>query len=212
MLSFNNFLLESRDVKSTTYHAFDVDETLFSHDHNLLKIHVVDKKTNKRVSSLTNQQYNDHKLHPNHKYDYSEFKSSEHFTKSARPIRKMIAKLKAIHKNNKNVEMVTARQDFDDQPKFAKHMSKYGIDIGQIHVRRAGNVNPTAHPAKNKAKVISDQIKKNGYKKVHLYDDSKSNLQHFLALKQHHPDVEFYAHHIHHNPADDTVKITTTKA
>ena len=212
MLSFQDFLTERKDPKSTTYHAFDVDETLFSHDHDKLRIHVVDKKTGKRVTSLTNQQYNNHKLDPNHEYDYSQFKSSDHFAYSAKPIRKMIAKMKAIHKNNKNVEMVTARQDFDSQPKFAKHMSKYGIDIGQIHVRRSGNINPTGHPAVNKAQAISQQIKQNGYKKVHLYDDSESNLQHFLGLKKHHPDVEFNAHHIQHNPKTGEVKIKTTRA
>lgn len=213
IMSFSEYLSEERkDPKSTTYHAFDIDETLFSHDHNKLKIHVKDKKTGRVVKSLNNQQYNTHKLQPGHEYDYSEFRSSEHFKKSSKPIRKMIAKLKAIHKNNKNVEMVTARQDFDDKHKFAKHMGKYGIDVNQIHVRRAGNINPTGHPAVNKAKVISGLIKDNGYKKVHLYDDSQSNLDHFLALKKHHPDVEFHAHHIDHNPSTGSVSIKTTKA
>jgi hypothetical protein len=94
----------------------------------------------------------------------------------------MIAKMKAIHKNNKNVEIVTARADFDDKDKFAHHMKKYGIDIGDIHVRRSGNLDARVRPAVNKAKVISGLIKQEGYKKVHLYDDSKDNLDSFDPL------------------------------
>lgn len=208
MKTLREFLLERKDPKSSTYHAFDIDETLFSHDHDKLKVHVVDKKTGQRVASLTNQEFNTHKLSPDHDYDMSEFRSSRTFQRSARPIGKMIAKLKAIHKNNKNVEMVTARSDFDDKNVLAKHFKKHGIDIGEIHVRRAGNVDPKAIPGVNKAAVISDQIKKNGYKKVHLYDDSQSNLDHFLALKDQHPDVEFHAHLVSHNPQTGEVKIT----
>jgi len=212
MKSFSEFVAEAKDPTSKTLHAFDIDETLFAHDHSKLKVHVKDKKTGKRVMSLSNQQYNSHKLHPNHEYDYQDFKSSDVFQKSAHPIRKMIAKMKAIHKNNKNVEMVTARSDMDDKDKFAHHMKKYGIDIGQIHVRRSGNIDPRGHPAVNKAKMISHLIKTNGYKQVHLYDDSLDNLNHLLALKAKHPDVTFHAHHVQHDPVTNNVKITSRTA
>jgi hypothetical protein len=121
----------------------------------------------------------------------------------------MIAKMKAIHKNNKNVEILTARGDLDDQPKFAKHMKKFGIDIGEIHVRRAGNLE--GKPADTKASVMSDLINKGKYKKVHLYDDSIDNLDGFLKLKKKHPEVEFNAHHIQHDKETGNVKITTRK-
>lgn len=205
--SFKEYLSEAMDPVSKTAHLFDIDETLFAHDHNKLKIHVNDEH-GKRVHSLTNQQFNTHKLHPGHSYDFSDFKSSAVFQQSARPIRKMIAKMKAIHKRNKNVEMVTARADLDDKHKFGRHLKKYGIDIGKIHVRRAGNLG-SGPPALNKKAVIHGLIKANGYKKVHLYDDSHDNLDRFLELKQHHPDVQFHAHHIHHDPATGKVVVTT---
>lgn len=214
MKSFNQFLLseEAKDPSSKTFHAFDIDETLFAHDHDKVKIHVKDKKSGKRIASLSNQEYNTNKLHPDHEYDYSDFRSSDVFQKSAKPIRSMIAKMKAIHKNNKNVEMVTARSDLDDKNKFAHHMKKYGIDIGKIHVRRSGNLDSRAPAAKNKADMISSLIKQNDYQKVHLYDDSKENLDHFKALKLHHPGVEFHAHHIDHDPKTGRVKITSSRA
>jgi FMN phosphatase YigB (HAD superfamily) len=208
MFSFRQFILERKDPTSSTAHLFDIDDTLFHHDNSKLQVHVKDKKTGERITSLSNQQYNSHKLDPNHEYDYSDFKSSSVFQKTAKPIRSMIAKMKAIHKNNKNVEIVTARADFDDKDKFAHHMKKYGIDIGDIHVRRSGNLDARVRPAVNKAKVISGLIKQEGYKKVHLYDDSHENLDAFKALKDQHPDVEFHAHHVHHDP--ETGKVTVT--
>jgi hypothetical protein len=212
MKTFLDFIEESKDPSSKTFHAFDIDETLFAHDNSKVKIHVRDKKTGDVVHSLSNQEYNTHKLQPHHEYDYSDFRSSDVFSKSAKPIRSMIAKMKAIHKRNKNVEMVTARGDLDSKERFGHHMKKYGIDIDQIHVRRSGNLNPRAPAHVNKANMISSLIKKNGYKKVHLYDDSQSNLDHFKALKAQHPDVEFHAHHIAHNPDTGSVQITKTKA
>jgi hypothetical protein len=201
---------ERKDPKSKTLHAFDMDEVLFHHDHSKLKVHVNDK-SNKRVKSLTNTEYNTHKLEPGHHYDYSDFRSHKVFQQSAHPIHKMINKLKAIHKNNKNVEIVTARSDMDDKHGFMKTLKHNGIDPHQIHVRRAGNIG-AANPAEAKHKVIGDLIKKHGYKKVHLYDDSQENLHKFKKLKNDHPDVEFHAHHVSHDPETGHVKISTTKA
>jgi hypothetical protein len=210
MFSFKEFLEEERkDPKSKTLHAFDMDEVLFHHDHSKLKVHVKDQH-GKRVQSLTNQEYNHHKLPHGHSYDYSEFKSSKVFKRSASPIHKMIHKLKAIHKNNKNVEIVTARADMDDKHGFMKTLKHHGIDANHIHVRRAGNTGAKT-PAEAKHKVIGDLVKKHGYKKVHLYDDSKENLEKFKTLKHDHPDVEFHAHHVEHHPETGHVKLTTTK-
>lgn len=210
MKSFKLFLEESRkDEKSKTLHAFDMDETLFHHDHSILKVHVKDTQ-GKHVKSLTNQEFNTHQLEPGHQYDFGDFRSHSVFEKSAHPIHKMIAKLKAIHKNNKNVEIVTARSDMDDKHGFMNALKKHGIDPHEIHVRRAGNLGP-GNPAVNKKKVISDLIKQHGYNKVHLYDDSHSNLTHFLDLKKEHPNVEFNAHHVHYHPETKMLKLTTTK-
>ena len=211
MLQFKNFITEEserKDPKSTTLHAFDLDETLFHHDHSKVKVHVNDEN-GKRVQSLTNQEFNDHKLKKGHSYDFSDFRSTHVFKQSAHPIHKMIKKLKAIHKNNKNVEIVTARSDLDDKKGFSDALNNHGINTRDVHVRRAGNLGGT--PGEAKRKVISGLIKKHGYKKVHLYDDSEMNLQHFASLKQDHPDVELHAHHVKYDPETKDVKIKTTK-
>ena len=75
MISFKEYLEES---ERKSLHVFDIDDTLL---HTTAKIHVKDKD-NKHVQSLSNQEFNDHKLKHDHHYDFSEFKSSKKFDKS----------------------------------------------------------------------------------------------------------------------------------
>jgi len=211
MIRFSNFLSEEDNARKTK-HYFDIDETLFAHDHSKLRVHVKDPSGN-RVRTLTNQEFNSYQLPEGHNYDFSEFRSSDVFGQSASPIRSMIAKMKAIKKNGGNVEMLTARGDLDDKNKFAGHMKKYGIDItpgSGIHVRRAGNVQ--GKPADTKAAHVSAAIQKEGLSEVHLYDDSIDNINGLLKLKSKHPDVTFHGHHVQHDPETGGVNITRYSA
>lgn len=205
MIKFKNVINLTEEKNNKSIHFFDMDETLFTHDHNKLRVHVKDQN-GKRTRSLTNQEFNTHTLPANHSYDFSEFRSSRTFIKSAKPIRKMIAKLKEIKNNGAKTAILTARADLDDQPKFAHHMNKFGIDIQDTHVHRAGNL--SGKPADNKAEVVRQLVKKHGYNKVHLYDDSEENLNKLLKLKKEFPEVEFHAHHVQHDSETDDVKIT----
>lgn len=212
MLKFSQYLSESKQsaapVGRKAKHYFDIDETLFAHDHSKLRVHV-NGPNGKRVRTLTNQEFNTHQLPDGHSYDFSEFRSSDIFGKSASPIRSMIAKMKAMKKNKGNVEMLTARADLDDKEKFAGHMGKYGIDItpgSGIHVRRAGNIG--GKPADSKAAVIADAIQKEGLSEVNLYDDSIDNINGMLKLKKKFPNVAFHGHHVQHDPQTGRVNIT----
>jgi hypothetical protein len=201
MITFGSFLTESE------IHYFDVDKTLMHTDST--KVHVKDEH-GKRVESLDPQQFNSHKLKAGHSYDFSEFKSADKF-KKAKPIRRMMRRMRDLHKKGKKVEILTARSDFDNQKKFADKWKRHGVDIskGKVHVRRAGNIDMPTPQAK--AKVISDAIKKSGHKTVHLYDDHKANIDAMLALKKDHPDVEFHGHHVQHG-ADGKITVTHHKA
>jgi hypothetical protein len=211
MKHISQFLSEKKDQVHNTLVLFDMDETLFTYKPNAMKIHVLDK-SGKKVTSLSNQQFNTHKLEPGHSFDFTDFRSSDVFAKNAIPIKYMIAKLKAILRNNKNVEIITARADLDNQAKFAAHLREYGIDINKdVHVRRAGNLR-SGNPAQSKALIIADAIKKEGYQKVYLYDDSSDNLAAFLALKSKFPKVTFVAYLVQHDHKTDKVKIVTKTA
>ena len=212
MKSFISYITESSgNIESSNKkakHFFDIDETLFAHDHSKLRVHVKDP-SGKRVRTLTNQEFNSHQLPQDHTYDFAEFRSSDVFGKSAHPIRKMIAKMKAIHNNGGNVEMLTARSDLDDKNKFSAHMKKYGIDItpkSGIHVRRAGNM--PGKPADTKAAHIADAIQKEGLREVNLYDDSIDNINGMLKLNKQFPNVVFNGHHVQHDPETGRVNIT----
>ena len=189
MKSFGDFIVE----EGRSIHYFDIDDTLMNTSKAPLKIHVKNEK-GEHVQSLSSSEFNTHKLQPGHSYDFSEFRSSKKFAETAKPIRKTLAKMKAIHNNGGRVEMLTARGDMDDKQKFAQKWKGVGVDISKIHVRRAGNIK--LPPAEAKASIISRAIKAHGHKEVHLYDDSKDNIDSVLKLKEKHPDVAFHGHHV----------------
>jgi hypothetical protein len=161
-------------------------------------------KGNDRVKSLSNSEFNTHQLEPGHHYDYSEFRSSDVFDNSSKPIDKMVNKLKAIHKNVKattgsKVIMNTARADFDDKDKFLNKFRKHGIDIDDIHVHRTGNDKTDDSIAEKKSKVMRQHLDSGNYRHATLYDDSKENLSHFLKLKHEYPHIQFNAYHVQPN-------------
>lgn len=209
MLKFNEYIVEAKQANKKAKHYFDIDETLFAHDSSKLRVHVKDP-SGRRVRTLTNQEFNTHQLPPGHSYDFNEFRSSELFGKTAHPIRKMIAKMRAMKMNGADVEMLTARSDLDNKEKFAGHMRKYGIDItpgSGIHVRRAGNI-LGKRPPEAKAAHIADAIQREGLSEVHLYDDSIDNIAGMMKLKKIFPNVAFHGYHVQHNPNSGNVKIT----
>lgn len=208
MKTFSQFILEATG-RGRSIHYFDVDGTL-SNTSKDVKVHVKDRDGN-TVKSLSHDEFNTHKLEPGHHYDFHEFKSSDKF--KVHPIRKMLAKMKAIHGNGGKTEILTARSDFDDKKKFAKSWGRVGVDIstpGGIHVRRAGNLGGKPHEAK--AKIISDAIKKHGHREVHLYDDSMDNINSMLALKKEHPGATFHGHHVQHDEETGQTKVTHYRA
>lgn len=196
-------------LKENSLHVFDIDDTLF---HTTAKVRVM--KGRKHVASLTNSEYNDHQLPPGHHYDFSEFRSAHKFDTESKPVHRMMDKLKGVHatvkaKGKGKVILNTARQDLDDREKFLGTFRKHGVEIDDIHVHRAGNLAQekglTISQAKNE--VIRQHLNKGGYTHVSLYDDSKTNLNHFLELSKEHPNVRFKAFHVqpdgkirHHKP------------
>ena len=160
--------------------AWDMDETLMRNDPKKIRVHVKDKE-GKRVQSLTNQEFNTHKLDKDkgHSYDFDEFRSSEKFSKAATPNKSMVKKLKKQVRRGKPVHIVTARGSFDDQPKFAKHLRRHGIEIDpgkgkggrHVHVHRAGDMEGSDIGEK-KVKIVKGLMKKHGTSGAEMYDDA----------------------------------------
>jgi len=183
-----------------TLHAFDVDGTLM---HTTARVQVRRDSDNERTHTLSHDEFNSHKLAPGTHYDFSEFRSAKHFD-TEKPIKPMLAKLKAIQNNVQKkgkgrVIINTARSDFDDKHHFARAWNKFGVDIGKVHVERAGNIETKQSVAEKKAKIMQRHLDSNRYKEVHFYDDDKQNLNHFLKLKKKYPHINFRAHLAHPN-------------
>jgi hypothetical protein len=194
MKKFLDYLQEEVS-KTHGLHVFDVDDTLF---HTTAKIRVM--KGKKQVASLSNSEYNTHKLPPGHHYDFSEFRSAEKFDTESKPNQRMIQKMKQLHDKTKKgggkVIINTARADFDNKDRFLDAFRKHKVDIDNIHVHRAGNLKTSGTVADKKASIIRNQIQKGNYKHVSLYDDSEQNLKSFLGLKKEFPHINFNAHHV----------------
>jgi hypothetical protein len=160
--------------------AWDMDETLMRNDPKKIRVHVKDKE-GKRVQSLTNQEFNTHKLDKDkgHSYDFDEFRSSEKFSKASTPNKSMVKKLKKQVRRGKPVHIVTARGSFDDQPKFAKHLRRHGIEIDKgkgkggrnVHVHRAGDM-PGSDIGQKKVDIVKGLMKKHGTSGAEMYDDA----------------------------------------
>ena len=63
----------------------DIDETTF---HTYAKVGVY--KNGKKVRDLDNQQFNTYELQPGESFNFDEFKSSEVFNKTSKPIDEMV--------------------------------------------------------------------------------------------------------------------------
>jgi hypothetical protein len=159
-------------------------------------------KDKKVVQSLDNQEFNNYKLKPGESYDFGEFKSAEVFQNTSVPIMKMIEKAKAIIKNataaGSRVIIVTARSDFDDKKKFLDTFRRYGIDIDNVYVERAGNLG-LGSSAKNKRFVFHKYLRKGAYERVRFFDDAMSNITMFKALAKQYPGISFEAYHVKHD-------------
>jgi len=204
MKVFKEYIVEGKGL-----HVFDIDETLFKTN---AKIRVRDK-TGKLVKTLTNQEFNDHKLQTGQHYDFSEFRNAKKFHDESEPISPMIDKLNAIHNNikagnhNSKIIMNTARSDFDDKDTVLNKFRKHGIDVDNTHIHRAGNVPGNDSPAEKKNVVLRKHLNTGNYDHVHMYDDSKTNLEQFLKLQKEYPKVKFHAHHVSHEGRTKRLKM-----
>lgn len=192
MKSFVKYIEE--DAKSL--HVYDIDDTLV---HPTAKIHVKNEK-GAVVKTLNTSEYaksSRGSLPKGHSYDFSEFRSSEKFSKESKPIKSMIShvRLTSANKNNK-VIFNTARANMDDKKGFVNAFNQHGVNMKRVHVIRAGNISGSETGPQKKARVVSGYIRTHKPKDVHMYDDDKGNLNQFLSLKKKHPCVNFYAHHV----------------
>ena len=171
-----------------TVHAYDVDETLFGHGKKgkpNVQVHVKDG-SGKRVKSLSNQEFNTHKLDKGHSYDFSEFQSAKTFTKTSTPNKSMIKDIKRKQARGQNVHLVTARSKFDDPKEFHGHLKKHGIDVPMNKIHYTGGMKG-GDIGDKKVKVASAVAKKAGTSNIHMHDDAAKVHKSFQAHQTENP-------------------------
>lgn len=177
--------------KKTTVHAYDVDETLFGHGKKgkpNVQVHVKDA-SGKRVKSLSNQEFNTHKLDKDHKYDFSEFQSAKKFKETSSPNKKVIKDIKRKQARGQNVHLITARSKFDKPSEFQGHLKKHGVDVDKKNIHYTGGMKG-GDIGKKKVDVANAVAKQSGAKKIHMYDDAAKVHKAFEKEKKEAPTTK----------------------
>lgn len=174
--------------KKSTVHAYDVDETLFGHGKKgkpNVQVHVKDE-SGKRVQSLSNQEFNTHKLQKGHSYDFSEFQSAKKFRETSSPNKRIIRDIKRKQARGQNVHLITARSKFDDPNEFHAHLQRHGINVPMKNIHYTGGMRG-GDIGKKKVDVANAVAKTSGTSKTHMYDDAAKVHQAFEKERQENP-------------------------
>ena len=170
---------------------FDIDDTLV---HTQTQVHVV--KDGQIVKSLNSHEFTHYKLQDGEQFDFGAFRDAKEFFDNAKPIIPMLDQLKQDIATGNKVVMVTARADFDDRELFLDTFRKYGVDMGKVHVYRAGNMTGKIQTEEKKKIIIRNLLNNGQYTKAIMYDDAVPNLESFVELKDEYPQTKFYAWHV----------------
>jgi GNAT superfamily N-acetyltransferase len=186
--------MRAQELGSGKLVIFDIDDTLVNTD---TRVNVV--KDGKVIKQLNSHDFTHYKLAPGESFDFGAFKDAREFFTKARPIPGMIKQLKHDIATGNRVIMLTARSDFNDRDVFLDTFRRFGIDMDQVHVYRAGNLAIKAATEEKKKIILKHLLGKEHFDKLIMYDDSVPNLNAFLSLKQDYPYSRFYAWHVDPN-------------
>jgi hypothetical protein len=199
--------------KKTTVHAYDVDETLFGHGKKgkpNVQVHVKDA-SGKRVKSLSNQEFNTHKLEKGHSYDFSEFQSAKKFKETSSPNKKVIKDIKRKQARGQNVHLITARSKFDKPGEFQGHLKKHGVDVDKSKIHYTGGMRG-GDIGKKKVDVANAVAKQSGAKKTHMYDDAAKVHKAFEKEKSENPTSKTIKTHMVAPGADGESRVRSFQA
>jgi predicted chitinase len=183
--------MRASEIQPNKLVIFDIDDTLV---HTQTKVHVV--KDGQVIHSLNSHDFTHYKLQPGESFDFGDFANAEEFFTNARPIIPMMHQLKQDIATGNKVVMVTARADFNDRELFLDTFRKYGVDMSQVHVYRAGNMTGKMQTEEKKKIIIRRLLDQGNHSKAIMYDDAVPNLVSFIELKSEYPDTKFYAWHV----------------
>ena len=186
--------MRAQELGSGKLVIFDIDDTLVNTD---TRVNVV--RDGEVIKQLNSHDFTHYKLGPGETFDFGAFRDAREFFTKAKPIPGMIRQLKHDIATGNRVIMLTARSDFNDRDVFLDTFRRFGIDMDQVHVYRAGNLAIKAATEEKKKIILKHLLGKEHFDKLIMYDDSVPNLNAFLSLKQDYPYSRFYAWHVDPN-------------
>ena len=177
--------------------VFDIDDTIFKTAN---KVYVI--KNNKIIKALSSVEYAVYKLDPGEKFNFIEFRDASLFNQQAKPILVVLKKIKTItqrikKKKYSKIILLTARKNMDNKKLFLNTFKNFGIDIDNIYIERAGNIDLPTHRAKKL--IVSKYLNRGLFNIVRLFDDQSKNLDAFLELKEIYPKIGFEAYLVLNN-------------
>jgi hypothetical protein len=199
--------------KKSSVHAYDVDETLFGHGKKgkpNVQVHVKDE-SGKRVQSLSNQEFNTHKLQKGHSYDFSEFQSAKKFRETSTPNKRVIKDIKRKQARGQNVHLITARSKFDDPKEFHSHLQKHGVNVPLKNIHYTGGMRG-GDIGKKKVDVANAVAKQSGAKTTHMYDDAAKVHKAFEKEREENPTSKTIKTHMVAPGADGESRVRSFQA
>ena len=187
--------------------AYDLDDTLVNFDQtseDLGKIGLL--KQGSIVKMLTRFEYYQHVLNHDEAFDYSEFKDSNIFEKTAKPTKLFFDSITNTLKNDFNhnymVAVVTARCSFDDQKHFLSTLERMGLDVGRIAFKMCGDYDEfIERPVDRKKHAFREIYDSNPSLKYSIFfDDQEDNLRGHRQLKLEYPTIVHQTHKVTVNP------------
>lgn len=216
--NIDNILIEARihselnsKIKiNKNYISFiDIDDTVFKTTAKVL----VKDSNNELIKELDSYEYNNYKLKPGEWFDFSQFKSSDLFFRSAKPINNVVSQINRLlniiklKQGEDKLIFLTARSDFDDKQLFLDTFRNIGIPVDDkdiIYIERAGNLNKSTPIAKSE--IINRYLSTGKYNVVRMLDDSIVNLEYFLKLHSAYPKISFIAIKVNQNESLELYK------
>lgn len=190
-------LIESTMLRRNYITFIDIDDTVFKTSTDVL----VKDEDGKTVKQLNSFDYNNYILRPGEYFDYSQFRNSEAFANTAKPMPSTLHKINRLlnivrlKQGVDKIIFLTARADMDDKQLFLSTFRKAGIPVDNediIYIERAGNIKNMPTP-EAKAYIIKKYLNTNRFNVVRMIDDSANNLDSFLDLKDDYPELKFIA-------------------
>jgi len=175
----------------------DIDETLFR-THAKVGI----KKDGELLRVITSEEYNTYNLQHGENYDFDEFKNADLFYTTSKPIQNVIDKVISIHDKVKTEQgsrmiVLTARSDFTNKEPFLEKFRAHNIDIDDMYIERAGNIDIST--SLGKQSIIRQYLLDNEYTHVKMIDDFTGNLDRFLELQHEFYNTKFSAWQVNSN-------------